>query len=104
MRFAGEKKMAAWLLLCVALASLPGCAGYVPGGGEAEDRGWVSREILQTPPYAPFQAGYDSARIAPEFVPMIRSVRPAASRSVTRPRLCTQIHPPTRVLTRCSST
>jgi thiol-disulfide isomerase/thioredoxin len=74
MRFAGEKKMAAWLLLCVALASLPGCAGNVPGGGEAEDRGWVSREILETPPYAAFHAGYDSARIAPEFVPMIRGV------------------------------
>lgn len=75
MRFAAQKKTASWLLLCVAVASLWGCAGSVPGGGQPPDRGWVSRDILATPPYAPFQAGYDSAKIAPEFVPMIRRVQ-----------------------------
>ena len=75
MRFAGKKKTAACLLLCAALASLSGCAGSVPGGGEPADKGWVSRDILETPPYAPFHAGYDTAKIAPEFVPMIHQVR-----------------------------
>ena len=75
MRFAGQKKTAASLLLCAALASLAGCAGSAAGTDEAPDRGWVPREILETPPYAPFHAGYDTARIAPEFPPMIRSVR-----------------------------
>jgi thiol-disulfide isomerase/thioredoxin len=68
-------KTVACLLLCVALASLAGCAGSAPGAGAAADRGWVSRDILETPPYAPFRAGYDTARIAMEFVPMIRSVQ-----------------------------
>ena len=75
MRFARKKKTAACLFLCAVLASLAGWAGSAPGGGEPADRGWVSRDILETSPYAPFRAGYDSARIAPEFVPMIRSVR-----------------------------
>jgi thiol-disulfide isomerase/thioredoxin len=75
MRFARKRKTAACLLLCAVLASLAGCAGSVPGGGEPADRGWVSRDILETPPYAPFHAGYDTARIAQEFVPMIRSVQ-----------------------------
>jgi thiol-disulfide isomerase/thioredoxin len=75
MRFAAQKKTVACLLFCVALASFPGCGGFVPGGEQAADKGWVSREILETPAYAPFQAGYDSAKIAPEFVPMIRGVQ-----------------------------
>ena len=75
MRFVAQKKTVACLLLGVALASLPGCGGFVPGGEQAADKGWVSREILETPAYAPFQAGYDSAKIAPEFVPMIRGVQ-----------------------------
>ncbi len=74
MGFAAEKKTAPCLLLSLILASLSGCAGSVPGAGEVADRGWVSRDILETPPYAPFHAGYDSAKIAAEFVPMIRAV------------------------------
>jgi thiol-disulfide isomerase/thioredoxin len=79
MRFGRQKKTAACLLLCAVLASLAGCAGSLPGPREAADRGWVSRDILETPPYAPFRAGYDSARIAPEFIPMIRSVKEGVS-------------------------
>jgi thiol-disulfide isomerase/thioredoxin len=75
MRFAGQKKTGVCLLLWVALASLLGCAGSVPGAEQVADKGWVSRDILETSPYAPFHAGYDSAKIAPEFVPMIRGVQ-----------------------------
>jgi thiol-disulfide isomerase/thioredoxin len=75
MTFVRQKKTAACLLLCVAAASLWGCAAASPGGGPAADRGWISRDILETPPYAPFHAGYDSAKIAPEYVPMIRKVQ-----------------------------
>jgi thiol-disulfide isomerase/thioredoxin len=75
MRSPLQKKSAAGLLLASAAALLLGCASSAPPEAGAPDRGWVPREILATPPYAAFHAGYDSAKIAPEFVPMIRQVR-----------------------------
>ena len=75
-------KTAACLILCAAVASLWACAGSGPPPGEAADRGWVSRDILETPPYAPYHAGYDTAKIAPEFVSMIRSVCPGVDVTV----------------------
>ncbi|HTO93416.1 MAG TPA: thioredoxin family protein [Bacteroidota bacterium] len=42
---------------------------------EPADKGWVPREILDTPPYTAFKAGYDTAKIAPEFVPMVRTAK-----------------------------
>ncbi|HMK38589.1 MAG TPA: thioredoxin family protein [Bacteroidota bacterium] len=75
MRFAGQKKRTAGLLLCLVAAALCGCAGSGPRTAGVSDRGWVAREILDTPPYAAFRAGYDSAKITPEFIPMIRNVR-----------------------------
>jgi len=75
MRFAGQKKRAAGVFLFLVAASLCGCAGSGPRASDVTDRGWVSRDILDTPPYAAFHAGYDSAKITPEFIPMIRNVR-----------------------------
>jgi len=39
--------------------------------GDPPERGWVSRDIFQTPSYGAFKAGYDSATVAPEFTQMI---------------------------------
>ena len=75
MRFASQKKTAAGILLLAALAALTGCAGSAPPASGVPDRGWVSRDILETPAYAPFRAGYDTATIVQEFVPMIRDVK-----------------------------
>ena len=75
MRLPLKMKTAAALLLLTAAACLAGCAGSLPPPGGVSDRGWVPREILDTPPYAAFHEGYDSAHIAPEFIPMIRQVR-----------------------------
>ncbi len=75
MRSPLQKKTAAGVFLCTAAAFLMGCAGSAPSAGAPADRGWVGREILDTAPYAAFRAGYDSAKIAPEFPPMIRQVR-----------------------------
>ncbi len=75
MGIAAQKKIRAGVFLILAAASLLGCAGTAPSSADAPDRGWVARDILDTPPYAPFHAGYDTAKIAPEFVPMIRQVR-----------------------------
>ncbi len=75
MRITAEKKTAAVLLFFLAAALLSGCAGSALPARDGLDRGWVSRDTLNTPPYAPFRAGYDTAKIAQEFVPMIRSVR-----------------------------
>jgi len=66
-----EKK----LLLCVAAAALlAGCASSVMRPVEPSERGWVTRDIFEQPAYAPFKAGYDTARVAQEFVAMIRGV------------------------------
>ena len=75
MGIAAQMKIRAGLLLCLAAFSLLGCAGTAPPTVDAPDRGWVAREILDTPPYAAFHAGYDTAKIAQEFIPMIRQVR-----------------------------
>jgi thiol-disulfide isomerase/thioredoxin len=75
MRFAVEKTATAGALLFLVIASFWGCAGSVPPAPGGMDRGWVPREILDTPPYAAFHAGYDSATIVGEFVPLIRSVQ-----------------------------
>jgi thiol-disulfide isomerase/thioredoxin len=72
-------KTSSFVLLSLAAASLWGCAGSVSSAGDPTDRGWVSRDVLDTPAYAAFQAGYDTARITPEFIPMIRSVREGVS-------------------------
>jgi len=58
---------AAWLLW--------GCAGSSPRGTEPAERGWVSREILDTPPYAAFKTGYDTATIERDFVPLVRTAK-----------------------------
>jgi thiol-disulfide isomerase/thioredoxin len=60
-------------LLCAILA---GCASSENARlADPSERGWVDREIFQTPPYRAFTIGYDSASIAPEFVQMIRQVQ-----------------------------
>ena len=64
MGIAAQMKIRAGLLLCLAAFSLLGCAGTAPPTVDAPDRGWVAREILDTPPYAAFHAGYDTAKIA----------------------------------------
>ncbi|HUI10032.1 MAG TPA: thioredoxin family protein [Bacteroidota bacterium] len=56
--------------LCVA-----GCAGTSRPVAEPSERGWVSREILDTPPYAAFKAGYDTATIMPALVSLISGAK-----------------------------
>jgi len=68
-------KTAAVLLILIAAVLVSGCAGSALPARDGVDRGWVSRDTLNTPPYAPFKEGYDTAKVAQEFVPMIRSVR-----------------------------
>ncbi len=75
MRITAEKKTAAIFLLSLAAALVAGCAGSALPARDGLDRGWVSRDTFNTPSYAPFKAVYDTAKIAQEFVPMIRSVR-----------------------------
>jgi thiol-disulfide isomerase/thioredoxin len=75
MRITAEKKTAGVFLLCLAAVLLAGCAGSALPARDGMDRGWVARDTLNTPAYAPFRAGYDTAKIVQEFVPMIRSVR-----------------------------
>ncbi|HTS00736.1 MAG TPA: thioredoxin family protein, partial [Bacteroidota bacterium] len=63
------------LLLAAGAALILGCAGTASHIAEHADRGWVPREILDTPPYAAFKAGYDTANIVPEFVPLVRTAK-----------------------------
>jgi len=70
--FAGLRSL---LLPFAACALLWGCAGTAPHFAEPADKGWVPRDILDTPPYAAFRAGYDTATIAPAFVPMVRTAK-----------------------------
>jgi thiol-disulfide isomerase/thioredoxin len=59
------------------LALLSGCAATTSTTasrpGDPPERGWVARSLFQEPLYAPFKAGYDSARVQSEFIPLIRS-------------------------------
>ena len=75
MRITAEMKTAALLLLSLAAALFAGCAGSSLPARDGLDRGWVARDTLNSPAYRPFKEGYDSAKVAQEFVPMIRSVR-----------------------------
>ncbi|HXX65087.1 MAG TPA: thioredoxin family protein [Bacteroidota bacterium] len=43
--------------------------------GDPPERGWVSRDIFQTPGYSAFKAGYDSATVAPQFTQMIGQLK-----------------------------
>jgi len=63
------------LLVAAACAILWGCAGTSPRMEEPADRGWVPREILDTPPYAAFKTGYDTTKIEPGFIPLVRTAR-----------------------------
>jgi thiol-disulfide isomerase/thioredoxin len=67
-----QKKLVAPLLVAVLLA---GCAGTVPRSADPVERGWISRDLLSTPSYAAFKTGYDTARVAPEFVGLIAKTR-----------------------------
>ena len=59
------------------LLLLSGCAAARPGAAshpeDPPERGWVTRALFLQPLYAAFQAEYDTARVAKEFIPLIRS-------------------------------
>lgn len=59
--------------LLLALSLLSGCASTVRLAEEPGERGWVSRDIFRQPLYAEFRTTYDTARVAEEFIPLIRS-------------------------------
>jgi len=76
MRIVLQMKPALLIAALGAALLIAGCAGTSPrGAGPADDRGWVSRDILNTPPYAAFKAGYDTATIVHDFIPLIRSAK-----------------------------
>jgi len=69
----GTARLSLVAAACAAL--IAACAGTVPRRAEPADKGWVPREILDTPPYAAFRTGYDTATIVHDFVPLIRSAK-----------------------------
>lgn len=65
--------MLACLLVIAALFS--GCASALPRAEEPAERGWVSLSLFREPLYEAFQAGYDTARVTEEFIPLLRSAK-----------------------------
>jgi thiol-disulfide isomerase/thioredoxin len=65
-------EMKHWIVILAFTAA--GCLSAVTTGTtEPQDRGWVSRELLRTPPYHEFAAGLDSAAVEDAFVPLIKN-------------------------------
>ena len=69
-----NKSLRPLFVLLLASALWSGCTATVAQRQEPHDKGWVTRAIFDRPLYEPFKNGYDTSKVAGEYVELMKTV------------------------------